>query len=264
MTQIFKLRLATDTVAVDAKQLGVSPIQLQDIQVTVSITHTQQPIPHLSFTYYVQIPHAHLATQLNWPAWQAKNALFTDFLWEQTCLECFIASGFSGHFGEHNETTSYIEINASPSGHYALYKFESYRNPESLPPPPLLQEIQEIQENKKARAFIDWHNDTDNDNKTPHFTGALSSFLNYKSIANTYDFKNSLRIPRYCYQRSFSVPVEQLLLDKNHKPYKLNRYIKSIHPCVILQFGQTPLYYAQAHASPPDFHQRSYWSQFKY
>ena len=258
MTQTFKLCLATEMLEVDAEHLGVTITQLKDIQVTVSITLTQEPIPRLSFTYRIQLPDSRLAAQLNWAEWQATNVSFTDFLWKQTCLECFIASGFD----EHNETASYIEINASPSGHYALYQFESYRNPESLPPSPLLQE------NKKARAFIDWHNDEQgyNGKTTSKVVRAITPSSALKPIANSCDLSSDLFVPRYCYQRSFSVPVAQLLLssDKNHTYYEPNKYIKYIHPCVILQFGQAQLYYAPAHASPPDFHQRAYWSRFKY
>ena len=256
MTQTFKLGLATETLAADAEQLSVTPTQLQDIQVTVEVTFIQQPIPRLSLTYHIQLFNSYLAAQLNWAEWQATNVSFTDFLWEQTCLECFIASGFD----KHNETTSYIEINASPNGHYALYQFESYRNPASLPPPPLLQA------NKKTRAYIDWHNDTDDsNNKTiPKVVRALTPFLAHRAI-DSCDSSNIIFIPRYDYYRTFSIPVVQLLLplDKSHTQHEQNRFIKLIHPCVILQFGQTPLYYAPVHASPPDFHQRVYWSPFK-
>ena len=258
MTQIFRLHLATGTIAADAKKLGVTQIQLQAIQVTVGITFIQQPIACLSFTYDIQIPYAHLATQLNWAEWQAANVNFTDFLWENTCLECFIASGFD----KNNDAVHYIEINASPNGQYALYQFESYRNPKSLPPPPLLQM------NKNTRAFINWHNDRsyDNSNCTSRIIHTLfNGSLNYKPIVRTSDFQRSLFSSLYCYRRTFSVPLAQLLsLDKKYMLYEPNGYIKSIHPCVILQFGQTQLYYAPAHASPPDFHQRAYWSPFKY
>lgn len=256
MTQTFKLCLASETLAADAEQLGVTPIQLQDIQVTVSITLIQQPISRLSFTYYIQLPNSHLANQFNWAEWQANNVRFTDFLWEQTCLECFISSGSD----EHSETTSYIEINASPNGHYALYQFESYRNPALLPPPPLLQP------DKKTRAYVDWHHNTDGSNNeaTPKVVPAPSPFSAYNS-SDSCDFSRIIFIPRYCYQRSFSIPVALLLpLDKSRTQYEQNKYIKRIHPCVILQFGQTQLYYAPVHASPPDFHHQGYWSRFEH
>lgn len=257
MTQTFKLCLAAETLAADAEQLGVTPIQLQDIQVTVSITLIQQPISRLSFTYYIQLSNSHLANQFNWAKWQATNVCFTDFLWEQTCLECFISS----ESDKHSETTSYIEINASPNGHYALYQFESYRNPALLPPPPLLQP------DKKTCAYVDWHNNTNDSNNEITLKVVPDSipFSTYNSI-NSGDLSRIIFIPRYCYQRSFSIPVAQLLLplDKNRTQYEQNKYIKLIHPCVILQFGQTQLYYAPAHASPPDFHHRGYWSWFEY
>ncbi|ELA09645.1 hypothetical protein MOMA_04545 [Moraxella macacae 0408225] len=48
----------------------------------------------------------------------------TDFLWQQTCLECFIQI----------DRQQYFEINASPNGAYALYHFDDYRTPSHLPP----------------------------------------------------------------------------------------------------------------------------------
>ena len=260
MVQTFKLCLATETLEADAEQLGVTPTQLQDIQVIVDVTFIQQPIPCLSFTYHIRLSNSHLAAQLNWAEWQATKVSFTDFLWEQTCLECFVANGFD----EHNETAGYIEINASPNGHYALYQFESYRNSELLPPPPLLQA------DKDTRASIDWHNYSAGSNKTiSKLVRAFTPYLAYKPTTykptNSCDLSHLIFMPRYYYQRSFSVPVAQLLLplDKSHTQHEQNRFIKLIHPCVILQFGQTQLYYAPVHASPPDFHRRAYWSRLR-
>lgn len=46
-----------------------------------------------------------------------------DFLWQDTCFECFFA-----------HEAGYIEINASPIGGYACYAFDSYRTPSTIPP----------------------------------------------------------------------------------------------------------------------------------
>lgn len=46
-----------------------------------------------------------------------------DFLWQDTCFECFFAQG-----------TGYVEINASPIGGYACYVFDGYRSPNTTPP----------------------------------------------------------------------------------------------------------------------------------
>ena len=245
MTQVFNLSLATATLADDAKKLGVTSKQLQSIQVTVSITVIQQPIPQLLFTYNIQLPNERLTAQLNWPNWQESNVKFTDFLWENTCLECFIARTHDAS----SETLSYIELNASPSGRYALYQFESYRYPASQPPPPLLQQ------DNKARACITWHKTMDKYDRSPAALAKCHS-------VNPYNLTNCLFIPQHRYQRSFSIPLIQLLapISNNHAQ---NRDITHIHPCVILQFAQTLLYYAPSHASPPDFHQRIYWSPFK-
>ena len=42
----------------------------------------------------------------------------TDGLWKSTCFEAFIATG----------PTSYIELNFAPSGQWAAYSFENYRD----------------------------------------------------------------------------------------------------------------------------------------
>lgn len=42
----------------------------------------------------------------------------TNGLWKSTCFEAFIATG----------TTSYVELNFAPSGQWAAYSFENYRN----------------------------------------------------------------------------------------------------------------------------------------
>lgn len=47
-----------------------------------------------------------------------------DFLWEKTCLECFFDFGQEGYF----------ELNFTPTGEYNLYRFDSYRMPDTMPP----------------------------------------------------------------------------------------------------------------------------------
>lgn len=49
-----------------------------------------------------------------------QNIAKADNLWQETCLECFI--GLSDG--------SYLEINATPDGRYAIYHFEDYRTPD--------------------------------------------------------------------------------------------------------------------------------------
>lgn len=233
MSQIFNLRLATETCAIDAQQLGVTPEQLQHIRVDVSATFVQQPEPQLWLTYQIKLPHTSLAAQLNWPAWEQAQVGFSDYLWEQTCLECFIENTPIDTVSalDNNESTGYIEINASPSGCYALYQFNSYRNPSTLPPTPLLTI------NGTTRAHIDW---TD----------------------STFPPNSHYEHDPCFYERSYGVPLAQL----SNQPSTINSTpIERLHPCVILWFGEEiALYFAPNHASPPDFHQRKYWSPFDY
>ncbi|MBR5494813.1 MAG: hypothetical protein IKV71_04135, partial [Psychrobacter sp.] len=234
-----------------------------------------------------------LAAQLDWPTWQPTQVGFADYLWEQTCLECFLAGGLinsrlinnSASINDINEigidgvdankTSAYIEVNASPDGRYALYEFESYRNPATLPPTPLLQS------DGQTRAFINW-----TASHCPVSNGAASNGIANNGIANNDTAnaeQNSLSAQiepaidsltpntstanSYLYQRSFTLPLSQL---SNAKAFIDDTGIEYIHPCVILSFattfgtrlGTTALYFAPKHASPPDFHNLQYWSIF--
>ena len=60
----------------------------------------------------------------------------TDELWKKTCFECFFAMGGSD---------AYVEFNGSPSGDWALYSFEGYRQGMK----PLVPESNEFPEMEK-------------------------------------------------------------------------------------------------------------------
>ena len=303
MSQTFYLCLATDTLAADAQTLGVTIEDLQSIQVEVIVTiaqtnqiaqttnitqSAQQPEWYLQLDYHITLPLKSLAAQLDWPTWQPTQVGFADYLWEQTCLECFLAGGLitdrlinnSASINDINEigidgvdankTSAYIEVNASPDGRYALYEFTSYRNPATLPPTPLLQP------DGQTRAFINW-----TASHCPASNGIANNGIANNDIANAE--KNSLSAQiepaidsltpntstanSYLYQRSFTVPLSQL---SNAKAFIDDTGIEYIHPCVILSFattfgtrlGTTALYFAPTHASPPDFHNLQYWSIF--
>lgn len=233
MSQTFSLYLATDTIANDALQIGVTVEDLTRICVRVSASIVRKPALHLQLTYQVTLPTESLTTQLNWPTWQSAQVSFSDYLWEETCLECFITGRLVNdkYIANADATESYIEVNASPDGRYALYQFEYYRHPAALPPMPLYQA------DGHTRAHINW---TDN--------LAQKSFNDASTASETYK-----------YERRFGVPLLQLPNER----YVINdRIIEYIHPCVILQLGKTALYFAPSHASPPDFHNQDYWLKF--
>ena len=303
MSQTFHLYLATDTLAADAQTLGVTIEDLQSIQVEVIVTiaqtnqiaqttnitqSAQQPEWYLQLDYHITLPLKSLAAQLDWPTWQPTQVGFADYLWEQTCLECFLAGGLinsrlinnSASINDINEigidgvdankTSAYIEVNASPDGRYALYEFESYRNPATLPPTPLLQP------DGQTRAFINW-----TASHCPASNGIANNGIANNGNANAEQNSLSAQIEpaidsltpntstanSYLYQRSFTVPLNQL---SNAKAFIDDTGIEYIHPCVILSFattvstrlGTTALYFAPTHASPPDFHNLQYWSIF--
>ena len=281
MSQTFNLCLSTDTLAADAQQLGVTIEDLYNIQVEVVATlaqiyqTAQQPEWQLQLDYRVTLPLKSLAAQLDWPIWQSAQVGFVDYLWEQTCLECFLAgtlidsaASINGdslinrdsktdiNNADMNKTTAYIEINANPDGRYALYQFKSYRNPATLPPTPFFQT------DGQTRAFINWtashcpsSNGTANPEQNPlseKIRPLIDSLTPNMTAAKTHN-----------YERSFSLSLSQL---SNTKAGIEDTAIEYIHPCVILSFsttfGTTALYFASKHASPPDFHNMQYWSVF--
>jgi len=256
MNQSFNLCIATEALEKDAQQLGVSIEALENISIKVSVEIVQQPALQLVLTYQVTIPSQILANKLNWPIWQQTQVSFTDYLWEETCLECFIAGSevdsskidnedIVAHYQTEphkilfQQTTAYIEINASPDGRYAVYQFENYRKPATLPPVALCET------DGTTRASIDWNNLEDL--AAVSVKGQLSST---PTVVQT-----PIR-----YERSFSLPITQL---PNQQYAIANMKIEQIHPCVILWFGETDLYFASGHASPPDFHNRNYWPIFE-
>ncbi|MBH0096720.1 hypothetical protein I6E61_10020 [Psychrobacter sp. NZS113] len=242
MNQTFDLHIANETIASDAQQLGVTVDDLKRICVQVSAHIVKYPKVCLQLTYHITLPNQMLADKLDWPTWQPERVGFADYLWEETCLECFITGNTINSNTVTNDTTSYVEINANPDGRYALYQFESYRNPATLPPSPLYQA------DGHTRASIEWIN-----KPKPHSTSANTHLLRAP---------DPLKPNSYKYELSFNVSLTQL--SDTHLKYAINNtIIEQIHPCVILWLDKTPLYYATSHASPPDFHNRQYWSRFE-
>lgn len=238
MSQTFILGIATDTIASDAQLLGVSLDELKRICVLVSADIVRQPALHLQLTYQVTLPTPSLAAKLNWLTWKPQQVGFSDYLWEETCLECFITGDLiKGEASHANTTDAYIEINASPDGRYALYQFESYRNPATLPPTPLYDV------DGYTRMGIDWADEAMQQRPTVN-----TSLYNTSSPAS----------PFQSHERRFRLPLTQL---PNQQFAFNNTVIKYIHPCVILKFNETVLYFAPNHASPPDFHNCHYWSR---
>jgi len=256
MKQFFNLSIAAETMANDAQQLGVSIEELENISIKVIAEIIQQPALQLVLTYQVTLPSQILANQLNWPTWQQTKVNFTNYLWEETCLECFISgSEIDGstidiedivatpqtepHKIPLQQTTAYIEINASPDGRYALYLFESYRNPEILPPAALYET------DGTTRVSIGWDNHKN-----------LAATLIEGHLPSTLTV---VQTPAH-YERSFNLPITQL---PNQQYAIADIMIEQINPCVILWFGKTDLYFATNHASPPDFHNRDCWPKFE-
>ena len=252
MNQIFDLCIANETIANDAHQLDVTVNDLKRICVQVSAHIVQYPEICLQLTYHITLPNQMLADKLDWPMWKPKQVGFSDYLWEETCLECFITGSTINSNAVTNYTTSYVEVNANPDGRYALYQFESYRNPATLPPTPLYQA------DGHTQASIEWTHKL-----KPQSTSAHTHLLREPDtllLKPEPELKPELR-PK-SHELSFNVPLTHL--SDSHLKYTINNIIiEQIHPCVILWLDKTPLYFATSHVSPPDFHNRQYWSRFK-
>ncbi len=189
---------------------------IQAIQVECAVTRIQSSL-QLQFTIY--IPSV-IADKIQWQSFSAEDSTFSDYfwqdyLWQDSCLECFI--GKTG-------VDEYVEINASPAGNYAVYHFEDYRTPDSMPPRPL----QTTTNKQMKKGQIQWRpqaNPIHDENKQDGH-----------------------------YQRIFSFALSQL-------PTRLANF-NLIHPCVILYFDHIPLFFAHQHADPADFHQQAFWQKF--
>jgi len=241
MNQTFNLCIATDTVVNEAQQLGLTVDELKRIGIHVSVKIVRHPVLQLQLDYQVTLPTQALATQLNWPTWQSAHVGFADYLWEATCLECFITGRLvnNGDTVSADNTEPYIEMNASPDGRYALYQFERYRHPKTLPPMPLYQA------DGHTRVPVNWRDD-------------IKPFA--MSVASLLSDTVSLAHKPYRYERSVGLPLTQ----RPDQQYAIGHMmIEHLHPCVILWFGETALYFASSHATPPDFHNRNYWSKFE-
>lgn len=175
--------------------------------------------PTLQLTFIIEVVDAlwrNPAYQIDWQEWDASNEQFQDYLWEHSCLECFIGN---------QQSSEYVEVNASPAGAYALYHFTDYRTPALMPPRRLNQLNYD-----KTHAHIRWSADVSED------TGnMLAHQPNYHRLS-----------------RQFSVDLNQL--PQPCLP------ITVLHPCVVLLINDVPLYFAPQHASPPDFHNRKHWA----
>jgi len=87
---------------------------------------------NISITGTLQITHSHLSIQyftsgddileIRWPN-TSQNPRFQDELWRNTCFELFIAP---------KHEPSYLEYNFSPSRHWAVYAFKTYRQRKAL------------------------------------------------------------------------------------------------------------------------------------
>ncbi|OOR85442.1 hypothetical protein B0180_01225 [Moraxella canis] len=123
-----------------------------------------------------------------------------DYLWLSDCFECFLAN---------KESAEYIEINFAPDGRYNIYRFDSYRTPDQMPP------------------ILD--------------TGHALFMRQITALDDGY--------------------VLAFHIHHHTQALRLSQYQFNLTAILYPTIHSTPLaiYYAVKHASPPDFHDRTYW-----
>lgn len=261
-TQCFPLLLPptslTDLDLIHIQQhTGLTPEQLTTLKVAVVASWPKPAsVPHSNFqpsrpslglisngrlwlSYYLSVldnPKAkdHLTRptieQLGWYSFDSNKVQFIDYLWQHTCLECFIGG----------KSSEYIEINANPQGPFALYHFDDYRTPDIMPPPPLL--LNPMKGSKQQRAYIEWQ---------PHIASLPHNSTTVRDVYNSLSTLSQSHSNTIS-SRHFSIELTQL-------PTSILP-LSQIHPCVIVRVADRPLYFAATHANPPDFHDRQNWT----
>ncbi|WP_230660534.1 hypothetical protein [Psychrobacter sp. I-STPA10] len=167
-----------------------------------------------------------------------------DFLWQSTCLECFIAGDTSDK--QATDAQQYIEINVASSGHYAIYHFDDYRTPNMMPPRCLIS-LPKIQKYLQS--------DSQNSNQN-----SLSNPPDLLTVTTVDDevINNAFTTNKMVFGRTVSIDLSPLM--------QIWHCLTLIHPTVILQHqhSQQLLYFAPKHTNPADFHQQQLWSNIDF
>lgn len=176
MQQNFVLKIAKESLSGLKSNTLITHIK------NIKITANLEIVNHLlKVSFDILIP-TKLQPDVIWHTLDDNSFQQKDFLWEDTCLECFI--GDSTH-------TEYIEINASPKGYFSIYHFDDYRTPKSMPPRALAI-------NSTENAIISWQKQTDTYQRT--FMFDMDSLPNQLKSATLFN------------------PTLILYLKKNHLP----------------------------------------------
>ena len=230
-------------------------LQIPKVQVTAQIASSHQdsncpPQHKLTLNYIItlasaaNIPeplidsatdhHPQSSTVSPWFVWLPlasdieKNCMTADFLWQSTCLECFIAG--EPITKQQIETQPYLEINVASNGQYALYHFDDYRTPDVLPP-------------KKLTSLAAIHNYLNKRSTKLLTTQPLTTDFSMHAISNDHIVLG----------RQIDIDLSPLA--------QIWHCLTLIQPAVILQHrhSQQQLFFAPTHANPPDFHQYQLW-----
>lgn len=170
-------------------------------------TRAELKAQQLILDFQVHIP-TELQSVISWQDFDTAMVKHSNYLWQATCLECFIGK---------KDADTYVEINASPNGAFSVYHFDKYRMPDSMPPRPL--KLTDNSHTITNPAKIEWVN---------------------------------------LHQTDDSVLQRTISFSVNHLPSELQQF-DLISPCVILYCDNQPLFFTTQHATPADFHNKSYW-----
>lgn len=159
-----------------------------------------------------------------------------DFLWEKHCYELFLAF-------DNQPNSPYLEINFAPTGEFNLYHFDSYRTPAQMPPRRL-----QVNDNDRQQLINcynvrhDWH--------TVFWQDSLPAHRVVRDLAET-------KFPLATDSQRLGMIINVDILAKLLKVEKLDEIW--LNPCVVFKGEQELAYFANQHASPPDFHDKQYW-----
>lgn len=170
-----------------------------------------------------------LQTKVEWQDFDNNHIERKDFLWESTCLECFVGN---------TNCSEYVEINASPAGNFAVYHFDDYRKPDCLPPRTL-----QTPDNQSIK--VDWSREQAGYQR--RFSVDLTLLPPFANDKEAEQPQINLINP---------TAILYLVVDKQDiQEYKHEDKPQDEHQ----DKQRMPLFFAHTHATPADFHNQSCW-----
>lgn len=193
------------------------------------------------------VENAPPSVQANFPTYSPlaiESVLRQDYLWQYTCYECFVSLSDM-------QNTPYLEINLATNGEFNSYLFDSYREPDQMPPRRVPSS--QLTFGKDLNFFnqpagcnlVFWQS------APPNLLKLVRQLVSTYPTSQTSDDDNCSRVG-ICLRQS---ALFGLLSTEPTKSAKF-----AINPCMVLQTGDNLYSYAAVNqANPPDFHDKKYW-----